>query len=116
MKFLLVAPGRTWEYLDNVQHQLSSAGSFMIKAKIIGCLQAAVGLVTLCGHSFKTLLSFERNSIRSTVNDCSVLEVKLRLLNEGPGFVLKSKSRKVGSLGLPVFRFAGNLIRVGLRT
>ena len=50
------------------------------------------------------------------VNDCPILGVKLRLLKEDPGFVLKAKSRKVGSLGLPDLRFAGSLIRAGLRT
>ena len=77
--------------------------------------QTAVGLIPLCGHSFKSLLFLERCSICGTVNDCPILGVKLRLLKEDPGFVPKSKSRKVGSLGLPDLRFAGSLIRAGLR-
>ena len=92
VKLLLIAPGRTRKYLDNVQHQLSSADSFMIKAQITSWLQAAVGLVPLCGHSFKSLLSFERCGIHSAINDCPILGVKLRLLSEDSGFVLKSKS------------------------
>ena len=116
VKLLLVAPGRTWEHLDNIQHQLCPVGSFMIKAEITSGFQTAVGLTPLCGHSFKSLLFSERCSIRGTVNDCPILGVKLRLLKEDPGFVLKSKSRKVGSLGLPDLRFAGSLIRAGVRT
>ena len=116
VKLLLIAPGRTWKHLDNIKHQLCPVGSFMIEAEITSGFQTAVGLIPLCGHSFKSLLFSERCSIRGTVNDCPILGVKLRLLKEDPGFVLKSKSRKVGSLGLPDLRFAGSLIRAGLRT
>ena len=115
MKLLLIAPGRTWKHLDNIQHQLCPVGSFMIEAEITSGFQTAVGLIPLCGHSLKSLLFSERCNIRGTVNDCPILGVKLRL-KEAPGFVLKAKSRKVGSLGLPDWRFAGSLMRAGLRT
>ena len=116
MKLLLIAPGRTWKHLDNIQHQLCPVGSFMIEAEFTSGFQTAVELIPLCGHSFKSLLFSERCSIRGTVNDCPILGVKLRLLKEDPGLVLEAKSRKVGSLGLPDLGFAGSLRRAGLRT
>ena len=116
VKLLLIAPGGTWEHLDNVQHQLCSVGSFMIETEFASGIQTAVALIPLCGHSFKSLLFSERCSIRSTVNNCSILGVKLRLLKEDPSLVLEAKSRKVGSLGLPDLGFAGSLRRAGLRT
>ena len=116
MKLLLVAPGGTWEHLDNVQHQLCSVGSFVIETEFASGIQTAVALIPLCGHSFKSLLLSERCSIRSTVNNCSILGVKLRLLKEDPSLVLEAKSRKVGSLGLPDLGCAGSLRRAGLRT
>ena len=116
VKLLLVAPGRAWKHLDNIKHQLCSVGSFVIEAEFTSGFQTAVGLMPLCGHSFKSLLLFERCSIRGTVYDCPILGVKLRLLKEDPSVVLKAKSRKVGSLGLPDLRFAGSLMRTCLRT
>ena len=116
MKLLLIAPGRTWKHLDNVQHQLCSVGSFVIETQIASGFQTAVALIPLCGHSFKSLLFSERCSIRGTVNDCPILGVKLRLLKEDPGLVLEAKSRKVGSLRLPDLGFVGSLRRAGLRT
>ena len=84
VKLLLIAPGRPWEHLDNIQHQLCSVGSFVIETEFASGIQTAVALIPLCGHSFKSLLFSERCSIRGTVNDCPILGVKLRLFEEGP--------------------------------
>ena len=116
MKLLLVAPGRAWKHLDNIKHQLCSVGSFVNEAEFTSGFQTAVGLIPLCGHSFKSLLFSERCSIRGAVNNCSILGVKLRLLKEDPSLVLEAKSRKVGSLGLLDLGFAGSPRRAGLRT
>ena len=67
VKLLLIAPGGTWEHLDNVQHQLCSVGSFVIETEFASGIQTAVALIPLCGHSFKSLLFSERCNIRGTV-------------------------------------------------
>ena len=92
VKLLLIAPTRTREYFDNVQHQLSTAGSFVIKAQIAKWLKAAVTLVPLRGQSLESLLSFEKCGIHGTVNHYPIFGNKLRLLSKDSGFVLKSES------------------------
>ena len=92
VKLLLIAPGRTWKHLDNIQHQLCPVGSFMIEAEITSGFQTAVGLIPLCGQSLDSLLFFESCDIHSTVNYGPICGIELRLLSKDSGFVLKSKS------------------------
>ena len=94
MKLLLIAPIRTREHFDHIQHQFSAAGSFVIEAQFAKRLVAAIRLVPLCGQSLDSLLFFETCDIHSTVNYGPICGIELRLLSKDSSFVLKSKKLK----------------------